>query len=290
MNVVDVLNGRNIKYREAGKDYLIRCVNPEHDDNNPSMRIDKVTGIFHCFSCGHKGNIFQHFGAEPNQVDVKIAELQGIISEMLSGGNLEMPSDAVMFNQKYRGIDGSIYEQAEAFLTNEIDELKDRLVFPLKDIRGNIKVFVGRALHSDVEAKYKFYPGNVSPPLFPAHPEIWKNSIIIVEGIFDVLNMMDKGCHNVVCAFGTSTLFKNFDKKLSHFKIMGVNKYYIMFDGDKAGQSAAYKLEELLKSKNINAEAVIIPEDEDPGSLTEEKIEYLMKGLYGNEDSNSRKE
>jgi DNA primase len=46
MNVIDLLNNRQIQYREAGKDYLIKCLNPEHDDSNPSMRVDKVTGIF----------------------------------------------------------------------------------------------------------------------------------------------------------------------------------------------------------------------------------------------------
>jgi DNA primase len=76
MNVIDILNDRHIKYREAGKDYLVTCINPEHDDSNPSMRIDKVTGIFHCFSCGHKGNIFTKFGAEPNWIDIHIVRLQ----------------------------------------------------------------------------------------------------------------------------------------------------------------------------------------------------------------------
>lgn len=281
MNVIDVLNNRNIKYREAGKDYLIKCTNPEHEDTNPSMRVDKITGIFHCFSCGHKGNIFEDFGEEPNKIDIKIATLQDKISKLLSSSSLQMPTDAVLFDQDYRGISGDIYAKANAFITNQIDELKDRLVFPIYDIRGNIKVFVGRALHSDIESKYKFYPGNISPPLFPAHPEIWKSSIIIVEGIFDVLNMMDKGCHNVVCAFGTTSLFKSYEQKLSHFKIMGVNKFYILFDGDKAGANASQKLESILRSKSINADAILIPEGKDPGNLTKSEIEYLMTGLYG---------
>ena len=34
-----------------GKDYVVSCLNPEHDDKNPSMRIDQITGIFNCFSC-----------------------------------------------------------------------------------------------------------------------------------------------------------------------------------------------------------------------------------------------
>lgn len=287
MNVIDVLNDRNIRYKEAGKDYQIRCLNPEHDDNNPSMRVDKVTGVFHCFSCGHKGNLFRHFGADPNPIDIKIAQLQDKIRDLLSNKNLVMPPDMVPFCKDYRGIAKEVYMEVNAFTSNSEDEFKDRLVFPLYDIRGNIKLFVGRAFHTDIEDKYLFYPKHHRPPLFPAHPEIWKNSLIIVEGIFDVLNLRDKGCYNVITAFGTHTLQKTFQDRLAHFKIMGVNKFYIMFDGDKAGINAAKKLESIMNEAGWNAERIELPEGVDPGDLTEDMVEILMKGMYGNEDSSS---
>lgn len=287
MNVIDLLNDRQIRYKEAGKDYQIVCINPEHDDSNPSMRVDKVTGVFHCFSCGHKGNLFREFGAEPDWADIRIAKLQDKIREMLSDKNLTMPLDAVPFCRDYRGISANTYMQVNAFTSNAEEEFKDRIIFPIYDIRGNIKVFMGRALHSDVASKYLFYPQHVTPPLFPAHPEIWKNSVILVEGIFDALNMMDKGCYNVLSAFGTHSLLKTYKQKLSHFKIMGVNKFYIMFDGDKAGQAAGKQLEDVLNSNGFNAETIELPSDMDPGDLSQEDITGMMLGLYGNENSSS---
>lgn len=287
MNVIDVLTDRNIKFKESGNDYQVVCLNPEHEDSNPSMRIDKVTGIYHCFSCGFKGNIFKFFGAEPNFIDIRIAKLEEKIRSMLSNKTLTMPPDAIAFDQDYRGISKDIYQQSHAFLSTAEEEFKDRLMFPIYDIRGNIKVFVGRALHSDVEAKYLFYPKHTSPPLFPANPEIWKNSLIIVEGLFDVLNLMDKGCHNVICAFGTHSLFKTYKDKLSHYKILGVNKFYIMFDGDKAGVTASEKLNKILNENGFNSESIELPEGLDPGDLSQEDVTILMKGLYGNENSSS---
>lgn len=287
MNVVDLLNNRQIQFREAGKDYLIKCINPEHDDNNPSMRVDKVTGIFHCFSCGHKGNLFTQFGAVPNFVDVEIAKLQDKIRDLLTGTTLTMPSDAVPFCRDYRGISAHTFMQVHAFTSNAEDEFIGRLIFPLYDIRGNIKVFVGRDLHSELKSKYLFYPEHTKPPLFPAHPEIWKNTLIIVEGPFDVLNLMDKGCYNVICAFGTNTLVKTFKERLAHFEILGVNKFYIMFDGDKAGMEASEKLKEAMIKGGMNADNIILPEGRDPGDLTEEEITNMMMSLYGNEDSSS---
>jgi len=284
MNVIDLLNDRQIKYKEAGKDYQIVCINPQHEDSNPSMRVDKVTGVYHCFSCGYKGNLFRQFGAEPNFVDIRVANLQNKIREILNDINLTLPADAVPFCRDYRDISAHTYMEVGAFTSNEEEEYKDRVMFPIYDIRDNIKVFIGRSLYSDVESKYLFYPKHVTPPMFPSHPEIWKNSLIIVEGIFDVLNMMDKGCYNVISAFGTHTLLKTYKDKLSHFKILGVNKFYIMFDGDEAGQLAGRKLENVLNDNGFNAEIIELPKGLDPGDLTAKDIRTLMMGLYGNEN------
>ena len=59
MKVVDILQERKLEFKVSGRDYLVRCLNPEHEDRNPSMRIDNITGIFNCFSCGYKGNLFK---------------------------------------------------------------------------------------------------------------------------------------------------------------------------------------------------------------------------------------
>ena len=63
MDVLELLNKQEVGYTPSGQDYLIKCLNPEHDDSNPSLRVDKVTGVMHCFSCGFKGNVFAHFDA-----------------------------------------------------------------------------------------------------------------------------------------------------------------------------------------------------------------------------------
>jgi len=286
-NVKELLQDRGIQVKEAGRDYLIKCINPEHSDSNPSMRVDKITGIYQCFSCGAKGNMFQHLGAEPNPIDIAVSKLQGKIRDLMVTTNLVFPADAVPFAKDYRDIKKETYIEAEAFTTFSIQELADRLCFPLRDMRGNIKAFIGRALHSDLSAKYLFYPAHVKVPIFPVSPEVYKNSLIIVEGIFDALNLQDKGLTNVICAFGTTSLLKSYKDKLSHFKILGVNKFYIMFDGDKAGQSAAKKLETILNENGFNAETVELPKDRDPGDLSAAEVMILKTGIYGDESSDS---
>ena len=71
MEVEDLLRQKDIHYKIQGGDYLIQCLNPEHEDSHPSMRVDQIIGIFQCFSCGMKGNIFNHFGEKANPLQVR---------------------------------------------------------------------------------------------------------------------------------------------------------------------------------------------------------------------------
>ena len=72
----DLLREKGIHYELSGKDAKILCLNPEHDDTNPSLRVDRITGIMHCFSCGFKGNLFTHFGAPSSPLEVRVHKLK----------------------------------------------------------------------------------------------------------------------------------------------------------------------------------------------------------------------
>ncbi len=61
-SVEKLLYDEGISFKGSGKDYLITCLNPNHDDSDPSLRVDKVTGLAHCFASGWKRNLFRHFG------------------------------------------------------------------------------------------------------------------------------------------------------------------------------------------------------------------------------------
>ena len=75
MNVEQLLAKEDIYFMPKGRDYLVSCLNPEHADRNPSMRIDQITGIFQCFSCEFKGNLFDHFGEQANALQIRAGKL-----------------------------------------------------------------------------------------------------------------------------------------------------------------------------------------------------------------------
>ena len=51
MNVEEILTKQGISFTHKGKDLVVRCLDPEHDDSKPSMRIDRTLGIFSCPAC-----------------------------------------------------------------------------------------------------------------------------------------------------------------------------------------------------------------------------------------------
>ena len=47
MVVSEILTKNNIDFKPKGQDFVVTCLNPEHEDNNPSMHIDQTEGTFH---------------------------------------------------------------------------------------------------------------------------------------------------------------------------------------------------------------------------------------------------
>lgn len=285
MNTEELLENKNIEYKLSGADLVISCLNPEHEDSNPSMRIDKLTGIFNCLSCGFSGNVFRYFNEEQNILDMKIQQIKEKINK-LNKTKLTIPLLAIPFRENYRNINAKTYERFNAYTLSDDEEFNGRIIFPILNIHDEIVLFHARYLYSDNDPKYISKPSKVMKPLYPSIPdEIINGSIILVEGFFDMLNLWDKGLKNVVCCFGSTLVSKkdrgdtNLIKRFSQYKLQGVNKVIIMFDGDKAGQYGANKLKESLYSnyivKNIELES-----GTDPGSLSYKDVQLIKRELY----------
>lgn len=279
--VLDLLNKNALSYSISGRDYVIKCLNPEHNDKNPSFRIDRVTGAAHCFSCGFKINIFKYFGVFTNPVPIRIAALKQKLAELRINSGLDLPTGWTPWTKPFRGINVTTFRKFEAFYTNQVEKLIDRVIFPIKDITGKIVVFVGRHTLSNGNPRYLNYPAGVQMPLYPCHLPSSYRSMILVEGIFDMLNLYDKGIENVVCCFGTNTLQSNTKQKLLPFRAQGVTHIYILFDGDDAGTKAAKDLKPLLEQEEFIVEIIKLPDGVDPGELDQFDVtsirEYITK-------------
>jgi len=278
MEVQELLSKKNIRFQISGQDFLIRCLNPEHEDRNPSLRVSKLSGVFNCFSCGFKGNIFSFFEEAVDIRGLNRKRIQRKILDIRADNiGLRMPKNYTSFVGTYRGISASTISNYRAFTSME-PEYAGRLVFPVYDITGKIRAFIGRAMDNTIIPKYKVHPSGVKLPIYPGDVELVQGSVILVEGIFDCLNLIDKGITNVVCVFGTN----NIDVyKMSLLKVLGASIVYTMFDGDEAGEKATERVIDLGEKINIRVERVPIDKNSDPAELSQERVNKLGEYLYG---------
>src|SRR6202140_5054323 len=153
------------------------------------------------------------------------------------------------------------------------DRFRDRVMFPITDIRGRVIAFGGRALEKDVAAKYLnspetplFHKGdnlyNLAPARLAAHNG---GALVVVEGYIDVIAMVGAGFAASVAPLGTA-LTKN---QLALLWKMA-DEPILCFDGDKAGQKAAWRaadlaLPHLKPGKSLRF--ALLPEGQDPDDL-----------------------
>jgi|TARA_R110000765_G_scaffold39381_6_gene85693 DNA primase len=274
LTVEELLVSRQVYFVPKGADAIVTCLNPEHADSSPSMRIDKITGIFNCFSCGYKGNIFTHFGEKANQLQLRRELLKKRIREKRSESvGLSFPKGSVPYVGNWRDIKPETYKRFEAFQHHDTDHI-GRIVFPVRDISGRIVSFNGRHTTGGTP-KYMISPAGAKLPLYPIVEPI-QGSIILVEGIYDMVNLHDKGLTNAVCTFGTKNINED---KLRMLSIQGVEEVIIFFDGDTAGQDAAKEVKEMVEQVGLTSRNVGL-KDTDPGALPLKSVQTLKRKLY----------
>jgi len=280
MTVEELLVEEKIAFKQSPADYVVSCLNPEHDDSNPSMRIDKITGVFNCFSCGFKGNIFKHFDKPSNFLDIKREKVRQTIElKRAESIGLVKPKDMLPYTGNIRNIKPETYKKFEAFISNTPPYV-GRIVFPIRDITGKIVSFNARVMTEKElgQPKYIHYPPRVKLPLYPTNITPIKGRVLLVEGIYDVINLHDKGLTNALCSFGVGNATP---QKLQLLKMRGVDQIDIFYDPDNAGQAAIDKVIEMCDKVEIKYYHVRIDSTlGDPGGLNEATVKELKESLY----------
>ena len=186
---------------------------------------------------------------------------------------LNFPANYMPYVGNWRNISPKTYKKFEAFEHTGSDYIS-RINFPIRDISGKIVAFQGRHTAGGTP-KYKFTPPGAKLPLFPqVSPRL--GEVILVEGIYDVVNLYDKGIENVLCCFGTNNINED---KLGMLKIQGVSRVATFFDGDEAGQKAAINVKVMCEKVGLVTRNIAMKEL-DPGALTESQVRKLESKLY----------
>ena len=153
---------------------------------------------------------------------------------------------------------------------NFYDRFRNRIIFPIRDIRNRVVGFGGRVINTEDQPKYLnspetplFHKGGLLYNFSKIRPNIKnKDNLIVVEGYMDVVSLASKGLHNAVAPLGTALtetqlnlLWKETDSPI------------ICFDGDKAGKQASFRASEIalkLLKPNKTLRFINLPDNLDP--------------------------
>ena len=162
------------------------------------------------------------------------------------------------------------------------DRFRNRVIFPIRNIKGQNIAFGGRVIDPDDEPKYLnspetklFNKSNELYGLYEARKETKKmDSIIVVEGYMDVIALHEKGIKNAVATLGTAVTSNHLSKLMRYS-----NNIFFAFDGDLAGEKAAWKaLQNVLPiiREDIRIKFVFFEAGDDPDSYVNK---YGEKGF-----------
>ena len=155
-----------------------------------------------------------------------------------------------------------------------IDRYRNRLMFPICDVRGRVIAFGGRVL-DDSKPKYINSPENIVYSkgrhlygLNVAKKYDIKKRLLIVEGYMDVVSLHQRDIHNVVASLGTALT-----QQQGYLLRNNTEQIILSYDSDEAGQTAKVRAMEILQNMGCDIRVLQMEGAKDPD-------EYVIK--YGN--------
>ena len=185
-----------------------------------------------------------------------------------------------------RGIAAELAERAGILAARpsggHYDRLRGRVTFPIRDTRGRILGFGGRALAPDQEPKYLNTPES---PVYRKREGFYGfpmaldpirrgERAVVVEGYFDLIALHRAGVEAVLATCGTALSAEHARDLRRRTK-----QVVLLFDGDEAGQRAITRALEVLLPEGLRVRAAVLPAGEDPDSFLRGKGAEALRGL-----------
>lgn len=174
----------------------------------------------------------------------------------------------------HRGFSTDLIEKAGLIVkrnggSGHYDRFRGRIMFPIRDISGNVIAFGGRVMDSSLPK----YMNSPETPLYSKSNTLYgldrakeaarrAGYFIIVEGYLDAIACHQYGATNTVATLGTA-LTEGHLRLLKRF----APKVVMIFDSDPAGVRATLKGFELFVGSGLKVNVASLPEGEDPDSF-----------------------
>ncbi len=164
------------------------------------------------------------------------------------------------------------------------DRFRNRLMFPIIDVRGNVIAFGGRIITKDSDgAKYLNSPEtlifNKRKNLFGLNlaKKSKQDSLILVEGNIDVVTLHQYGFDNAVASLGTSLT-----EEQATLMTRYAEQVILIYDGDNAGQNATKRAIPILEKAGLRVKVLQLKDAKDPDEFLKkfgaDKFRLLLEG------------
>jgi DNA primase len=267
--------------------YMLCC--PFHNDKTPSMQVYAETNTVYCFSsnCKLHGKaidvidfILHHENISKHEAIMKAKELAGYKETEQPFEKLFKVFQAnVKKNEKARVYlkERNIEKAETGFNDGQWENLKQCIVFPLRNKQNKIVSLYGRSIYSNSESKH-FYTRN-RKGLYPRWPKADTKQLILTEAIIDAATINID--YDVLACYGTNGFTPEHEQAIKELKHL--EEIIIFFDGDEAGREGAKRIADKLRAiTKAKLSMVNTPEGEDVNSLSISHEREIFDHLINN--------
>lgn len=162
---------------------------------------------------------------------------------------------------------------------NVYDNFRNRVMFPIIDIRGNVIAFGGRVM-DDSKPKYLNTSDTLvykkSQGVFALNlaKKSGKDSLVLCEGYMDVIAMHQAGFTNAVAGLGTALT-----EEQAHLLSRYASEVLISYDSDEAGQKAAARALNIFKKTSVKIKVLHLSGGKDPDEIIKKYGPEKMKSI-----------
>src|SRR6476646_1378172 len=304
-DIVEVVSAHT-DLRRQGARYVGLC--PFHDERTPSFSVEPTEKLYHCFGCGVGGDVIKFVEEKDGLGFAEAVELLADRYGVELEREQEDPR-AEAKRQRRRRLE-ELLDRAASFYSSylweseeagkardylagrglgeevlrnfgvgyapsgrsggEDDRLRERIMFPIRDRRGRVLGFGGRAMRSDQGAKYVntaetefFHKSQILYGVDRAKAEIAKaGRAVVVEGYTDVLALHQAGIEEAVGVMGTAIT----GEQVAALSGM-VDEVVLALDADAAGQEAMLRAQSVAAGRRMRLRVAAMPPGEDPAEL-----------------------
>ncbi|MBQ4071687.1 MAG: DNA primase [Clostridia bacterium] len=145
------------------------------------------------------------------------------------------------------------------------DNFRNRAIFPIFDVAGNVIAFGGRRLDPNDNPKYR---NTMDTVVYKKSRHVYalnfaknfcRENLIVCEGYLDAISLHQAGINNVVASLGTA-----FTSEQARLLSRYTKKVFLCFDSDEAGQKATARTLKILPEAGIETVVIEIPGEKDP--------------------------